>query len=140
MTDSSSQPLKYTVTHYRQPEHTHEEFINWIIKVHLPLALPVLKKHGVLEYSLFETPSAVNEAAKQEMGKFRPDWDFADFDCFLEYTLPSVETIKNVLSDPDWVVAVQDQDEWVDMGRALVSLGYSTPYLLKTGEIVNLKK
>jgi hypothetical protein len=45
-------PVKYTLTHYRKPQHDHESFINWIVKEHLPLALPVLKKHGVLEYSL----------------------------------------------------------------------------------------
>lgn len=46
------QPLKFTITHYRLPQHTHEAFINWITEEHLPLALPVLKKHGALGYSL----------------------------------------------------------------------------------------
>ncbi|KAK3326510.1 hypothetical protein B0H66DRAFT_589111 [Apodospora peruviana] len=137
---ADNQPLKYTVTHYRQKQHTHEAFINWIVDVHLPTAMPVLKKHGVLEYSLFVTPAALNGALKEEVGKFRPTWDFADFDCFIEYTIPDMQTIKNVMGDPDWAVAIKDQDDWVDMERALVSLGYCTPYLLKTGEVVNLKK
>lgn len=74
------------------------------------------------------------------MGKFRPTWDFADFDCVLEYTIPNVAAIKNVMSDPDWATAIKDQEDWVDTSKALVSLGYSTPYLLENGEVVNMPK
>jgi hypothetical protein len=44
--------MKYTVTHHRKAERTHELFIKWIVEEHLPLAIPIFKKHGVLEYSL----------------------------------------------------------------------------------------
>ncbi|KAF2236190.1 hypothetical protein EV356DRAFT_531126 [Viridothelium virens] len=115
-------PLKYTVTHYRKQQHTHEAFIKWIVEKHLPLAMPVFKKHGVLGYSL----------------EIQPTWDFADFDCFIEYTIPDVQVIKNVTSDPDWATATKDQDDWVDMTKILNSLGYSTPHLLETGEVVNM--
>lgn len=74
------------------------------------------------------------------MGKLRPSWEFADFDCFLEYTIPDVQTIKNVMSDPAWQEVIKDQEEWVDTSKALVSLGYHTPYLLETGEVVNMPK
>ena len=50
------QPVKLTITHYRKKEHTHEAFIKWIVEEHLPLAMPVFKKHGVLEYSLVSSP------------------------------------------------------------------------------------
>lgn len=73
------------------------------------------------------------------MGKIRPTWDFADWDCFLEYTIPNVETIKNVMADPDWPAALKDQDEWLDTSKALLSLGYHVPYLLETGEVVNMR-
>lgn len=46
------QRMKCTLTHYRKKEHTHEEFIRWIVEKHLPLAITILKKHGVLGYSL----------------------------------------------------------------------------------------
>lgn len=49
---AENQPLKYTVTHYRQSQHTHEAFMKWLVEVHLPLALPVLKRHGILGYAL----------------------------------------------------------------------------------------
>ncbi|KAI0420901.1 hypothetical protein F5X98DRAFT_311591 [Xylaria grammica] len=136
----SGQALKYTVTHYRKPEHTHEDFVKWIVEVHLPLAIPIFKKHGVIEYSLFVTPESLNGALKEEMEKFRPTWNFADFDCFIEYTINDLQVIKNVISDPDWPKAIENQDDWVDTTKALLSVGYSTPYLLKTGEVVNMPK
>ncbi|KAI1662332.1 hypothetical protein F4813DRAFT_396971 [Daldinia decipiens] len=141
--ENQGKPLKYTVSHYRKPEHTHEAFIKWMVEEHLPIAIPIFKRHGVLALTpdaYFVTPAVLNEAVKQEVGKFRPTWDFADFDCFIEYTIPDVQTIKNVTSDPEWPVAVKDQDDWVDSTKALVSLGYSTPYLLETGEVVNMPK
>ncbi|OGE52702.1 hypothetical protein PENARI_c009G09663 [Penicillium arizonense] len=50
-----SRPLKFTITHYRQQQHSHEAFINWVVEEHLPLAIPVFEKYGVIEYSLVST-------------------------------------------------------------------------------------
>jgi mannitol-1-phosphate/altronate dehydrogenase len=52
MAEGKDQPLKFTITHYRNPQHTHEAFIKWIVEDHFPLAMPVFKKHGVLGYTL----------------------------------------------------------------------------------------
>jgi len=114
--------------------------MKWIVEEHLPLAMPIFKKHGVLGYSLFVTPTDLNAAMKQQMGPLRPSWDFADFDFFIEYTIPDMQAVQNVMTDPDWPAAIKDQDDWVDTTKALVSLGYSTPYLLETGEVVNMPK
>ncbi|KAJ5355697.1 Dimeric alpha-beta barrel [Penicillium concentricum] len=134
-----SRPIKFTITHHRQQQHSHEAFMKWMVEEHLPLAMPVFVKYGVLEYSLFATPPSINDALKQEIIQIRPSWDFADFDCFIEYTLPDVETIKKVMSDPEWQIAVKDQSDWVQVSKALVSVGYSTPYVLN-GKPVNMAK
>lgn len=52
MATQESKPVKLTVTHYRKPEHSHEAFIKWITEEHVPLAMPIFQKHGVIEYSL----------------------------------------------------------------------------------------
>jgi len=78
------------------------------------------------------TPTSLNSAMKQEIGHLWPSWDFAEFDCFIEYTISDVHVIKNFMSDRDWLVAIKDQDDWVDTTKALVSLGYSTTYQLET--------
>jgi hypothetical protein len=159
-TPQASQPLKYTITHYRKQGVTHEEMMKYIVEEHLPLALPVLKKHGVISYSLvsdpprnpiyieqlidinisiqFVTPASLNEDLKQQLSKQRPTWETADCDCFIEYLIPDMGAIANVLADPDWLAALAGQEKWINIEKAMLSLGYSTPYLLETGEIVNL--
>ena len=57
--EQEGKPLKYTVTHYRQPQHTHEAFIKWIVEDHLPVAMPIFQKHGILGYSLVSTPAEI---------------------------------------------------------------------------------
>jgi hypothetical protein len=54
------EPLKYTLTHYRKPQRTHEAFIKWIVEEHLPIAMPVFKKHGILGYSLVSATETLN--------------------------------------------------------------------------------
>jgi hypothetical protein len=76
---------------------------------------------------------------KQVLGPFRPTWGYADFDCFIEYLLPDLDCVMKLMADPDWPAAIKNQDDWLDMSRALVSVGYETPYLVD-GEIVNLPK
>ncbi|KAK6956868.1 hypothetical protein Daesc_002150 [Daldinia eschscholtzii] len=99
-----------------------------MVEEHLPLAMLVFKRHSLLGYSLgsallstvlipglvqFVTPAVLNEAVKQEVGKAQPTWTFAKWDCYVEYTLPNLETIKNVTSDPEWHMAVKDEEDWV---------------------------
>ncbi|KAJ5915682.1 Dimeric alpha-beta barrel [Penicillium verhagenii] len=135
-----NQPVKLTMTHYRQQQHSHEAFINWIVQDHLPLAIPVFEKYGLTEYSLFITPSSLNDSLKQAIGESCPTWDFADFDCFIEYMLPSVETVMKIMSDPDWQIAIKDEDKWVDMPKALISVGYSTGNLLNKDPAISLSE
>ncbi|KAK5632126.1 hypothetical protein RRF57_007840 [Xylaria bambusicola] len=131
-------PLKYTVTHYRKPEHRHEAPIKRPVEEHPPPAIPIFKKHGVLAYSLFITPASLNGAPKQEMEKTRPTWDVADYDRIIEYTLSDMQVIPKVVSDPDWRAAIANEKADVDTKKALLSVGYSPPYLLEIGEAVNL--
>lgn len=44
--------MKFTLTHYRKAGITHEAFMKWIVEVHLPKALPLFKKHGIVGYAL----------------------------------------------------------------------------------------
>jgi hypothetical protein len=74
-----------------------------------------------------------------EFQEFRLTWKFADYDCIIEYTFRNMEIVRNVMSDPDWVgVALKDQEEWVDVPKALVSVGYCTSYLLASRDVVNM--
>lgn len=71
------------------------------------------------------------------MASLHPTWQVADYDCIIEYIMPDAETIGNTMVDPEWLEIVQDQVDWVDTSRALVSLGYYTQYISE-GEVVSL--
>jgi hypothetical protein len=49
------EPVKFTLTHYRKAGTTHEAFMKWIVEVHLPKAIPLFKKHGIIGYALVST-------------------------------------------------------------------------------------
>lgn len=86
------------------------------------------------------TPPSLSGALKAEMAQFFPTWNIADYDCVLEYTIPGMQVMKDIVADPDWIAATKDQDEWVNMQKALVSLGFSTTYLTENGKIINLQQ
>ena len=69
------------------------------------------------------------------MAVIHPTWQVADYDCFIEYTLPDVHTIGNVMTDPEWIEAVADQEDWVDTSRLLLSVGHHTHYL-SDGQVI----
>lgn len=71
------------------------------------------------------------------MTSFRPTWDFAEYDCVIEYIFPSLQTMRDIMADPEWSESIKDQDDWVDVPKALVSVGQITPYFLN-GEGINL--
>ncbi|KAJ5281453.1 Dimeric alpha-beta barrel [Penicillium angulare] len=134
-----SQPVKLTITHYRKPEHTHEAFIKWITDEHVPLAIPIFQKHGVIEYTLFVTPPPLNDSMRESLAEYQPNWQIADFDCFIEYQFPSMDAIGAFMTDPEWAEVLKDQVDWVDIPKALVSFGHSTSYILN-GRPVNVPK
>ncbi|KAI0206743.1 hypothetical protein F4808DRAFT_454660 [Astrocystis sublimbata] len=115
--------VKLSVTHYRKPELTHEAFMKWITEEHIPLAMPGFKRCGVVNYSIFETPSDMNTELKVAMGGHRAAWDYADFDCFIEYAFKDREAIGQLLTDPDFNKSIEHQEDWVDTSRALMSIG-----------------
>ncbi|PVH94897.1 hypothetical protein DM02DRAFT_660625 [Periconia macrospinosa] len=130
-------PVRFTLTHYRKEGTTHEDFMKWIVEVHLPKAIPVFQKHGVIGYALFDTPAAFNDPLREQMAVVNPTWEVADYDCIIEYTLPSIQTIGNIMQDPQWIEAVADQKDWVQIPKALLSLGYHTQYVSE-GKVLNL--
>ncbi|OAF62057.1 hypothetical protein VC83_01370 [Pseudogymnoascus destructans] len=87
MTEGQGQPLKFTITHYRKPQHTHEEFIKWIVEGHLPLAISVFNKHRILGYTLLE-------AVKDEEHWVDTSKALATLGYATQYLLPNGETVN----------------------------------------------
>ncbi|ROW12543.1 hypothetical protein VMCG_00504 [Cytospora schulzeri] len=116
---SSGKPIKYTVGHYRNKEVSHEDFVKWFTHEHLPAVLSLFKKHNISKYTL----------------------DMGGLDAVLEYWLHDLNDLKALVADPDWAAkAVEDEDKCCDLSRSRVHIGFDTPYLLESGEVINLPK
>lgn len=49
----------------------------------------------------------------------------ADFDATTTYWVRDPETLRNMLSDPEWDAQVQDvEDGWIDKDRASILVGW----------------
>ncbi|KAF1972677.1 hypothetical protein BU23DRAFT_643350 [Bimuria novae-zelandiae CBS 107.79] len=106
-----NKPIKFTITHYRKEGKTHEAFMKWLVEVHLPKAIPTFKKHGIIEYALFDTPAPMNKPLSEKMAGIRPTWQVADYDCIIEYIAPNPQTIDDVMGDEEWQQVLENQDE-----------------------------
>lgn len=81
----------------------------------------------------------MNEFAKEQIGGIHPTWEFATYDCVVEYIMPDLATVGKMTADPEWAVATKDEGEWVDDKKGLVSVGYVAQHLLPSGEILEIE-
>ncbi|KAL9622768.1 MAG: hypothetical protein Q9160_002886 [Pyrenula sp. 1 TL-2023] len=131
-------PLKYTVEHYRKEGVTEQAFLDWFRNVHIPAALPLMKKHGIVGYAVLAREPEVATAFQSEVDKVRPGWIVSTCDLVLEYWVPDLGCVTALVMDPDWDgKACKNQEDWLDMSRATMHVGYDTMYL-RGGEIVDL--
>lgn len=84
----------------------------------------------------FTTPPDLNEVAKEKLGGIHPTWEFASYDCVVEYIMPDLATVAKMTADPEWAVATKFEGEWIDDEKGLVSVGYVSTHLLPSGEIL----
>ena len=81
----------------------------------------------------------MNEFAKEKLGGIHPTWEFAPYDCVIEYVMPDLSTVSNMVADPEWPVVMKYEEEWIDDKKGLVSVGYVAPHLLPSGEILKIE-
>lgn len=55
----------------------------------------------------------------------------------MEYYLHDLNCLKTLISDPDWSEkAVNGQEDWVDMSRSTIHIGYESTHL--DGDVINV--
>ncbi|KAI1197673.1 hypothetical protein F5X97DRAFT_301669 [Nemania serpens] len=121
--------LKFTVQHYKNPNVSDEAFMKWYQEEHRPRMIRLVHKHKVDRYALYLTPSFLRVAFQEDLQKFRgkEGWKMAVFDATTTYWVKDPETLRNMLSDPEWDAQVQDvEDGWIDKDRASVLVGWET--------------
>ncbi|KAI8959808.1 hypothetical protein F5Y11DRAFT_331861 [Daldinia sp. FL1419] len=122
--------IKYTVEHYKKAGVSDADFANWFKDVQVANGLPLLKKHGIVKYAIHFRDAQLSAAFRAELDKVRPEWDVSDADITIEYYLPDIYLIQNLLADPEWQSkAAKDQENFVDLSRSTIHIGYETVYL-----------
>lgn len=82
----------------------------------------------------------MNAAFGTELAKVRPGWEMGGVDAVLEYWLHDMNDLKGLLMDPDWAgIAVKNENQWCDLSRSTVHLGFAKVYL-EDGEILKAPK
>lgn len=79
----------------------------------------------------------VGNAFQLEVDKVRPGWVVSTCEMVLEYWMYDLESLKSLIMDPEWQEkAVKGEDQWLDLSKATIHIGYNTTYL-EGGEITN---
>ncbi|KAI1414070.1 hypothetical protein F5Y13DRAFT_159665 [Hypoxylon sp. FL1857] len=122
--------IKYTLEHYRKEGVSEEAFSKWFQEVHIPAGVPLMKKHGITKYAVHTRLPQAAAAFEAILKEFRPSWDVSQADLVLEYWVPDLKFVENLVADPEWnEKAVKNQEEWIDVNRSTVHIGYETVYL-----------
>ncbi|KAI4861085.1 hypothetical protein F4820DRAFT_434706 [Hypoxylon rubiginosum] len=96
-----------------------------------------MNKYGITKYSVYTRLPELCDAFQGDLQRVRPTWEVSKADFVLEYWMPDLTCLKSLVMDPEWVGgAVRDQDDWIDMSKSTVHIGYDTTYL-ENGKILN---
>ncbi|KAI2622482.1 hypothetical protein GGR54DRAFT_598685 [Hypoxylon sp. NC1633] len=126
----SAQQIKYTVDHYRKEGVSEEALLKWFHEVHIPNAVPLMKKHGITKYAAHTRAPELCDAFQVALDSARPEWEISKADVVLEFWMPDMKCLSNLFLDPEWTEkAVKNQEDWINETISTVHIGYDTVYL-----------
>ncbi|KAJ2990137.1 hypothetical protein NUW58_g3105 [Xylaria curta] len=126
---SSHHAFKITVLVKRKPELSEDEFHNYWAEKHPPVVNKWLAKHGVIKYVQYHTPSKYRGQTEEMWPGLGVDL-VADYDGHAEFTVPSIEALKNAFADPFYKSHVQpDELKLFDPVRSYATFGYTRIYI-----------
>ncbi|KKK17624.1 hypothetical protein AOCH_007694, partial [Aspergillus ochraceoroseus] len=112
---SAQSQICITITGIRKPGMSEQEFHDYIVQHHSPLAIPFLAKYGIQEYNLVDNFAACRPYAEAlQMSK-----KIADYDYVVQFVMNDIEDFKHLWEDPEFRRAVKpDQRNFADETRS----------------------
>ncbi|KAL7942780.1 EthD domain-containing protein [Trichoderma barbatum] len=107
----------------RRPDLTEEQFYDYWRNVHGPKIAPWAKKHGIIGYTQFHTPSALRQPLKEMPMPLA----IMDFDGAVIWEITSLEHFLSAYEDPYYVNVIEpDEANFLDKSKeiATVTLGH----------------
>ncbi|KAK7754483.1 hypothetical protein SLS62_003503 [Diatrype stigma] len=120
-TPRQDQLIKFDVCLYKKDNISYDEFIKYATEVYPPKAVPLMKKHGIVQW------------AANEMG--RPEWTVPDYDIVMSYWLRSVDDLRALTTDPEWDELEKEAQEITNMTIGHFVIGHQTIHL--QGDVQN---
>ncbi|CAP60211.1 uncharacterized protein PODANS_1_5240 [Podospora anserina S mat+] len=99
-----TQLIKFSVYLYKKEDIDYDEFLNWVTKEYPSKAAPIMKRHGIVQWTQTVTPPHFRtpfRAALQHMG--RDKWTVPDYDVVMSYWIPTPDTMQALTQDPEWI-------------------------------------
>ncbi|KEQ78568.1 hypothetical protein M438DRAFT_401081 [Aureobasidium pullulans EXF-150] len=128
---TSSRPYKLTTLVRRRSDITEQEFHKYWSEKHPIVVNDWLARHGVVKYVQYHTPLELREQCKFGQGSSQ----IAEFDGYVELTVPNIEVLKRAFDDPFYKLHVApDEAVFIDAQGTRRTFGYEEVYI-KDGEV-----
>ncbi|THW15386.1 hypothetical protein D6C89_08222 [Aureobasidium pullulans] len=130
---TSFRPYKLTTLVRRRSDITEQEFHKYWSEKHPIVVNDWLARHGVVKYVQYHTPSELRDQCEFGQGSSQ----IAEFDGYVELTVPNIEALKRAFDDPFYKSHVApDEAVFIDAQGTRRTFGYEEVYI-KDGEVKN---
>ncbi|KAK3386513.1 EthD domain-containing protein [Podospora didyma] len=125
--------LCLTMCAYRKEGMDHEDYRNYMTKVHAPLVLGLMIKYGIDKYTMsHNSPQARSLMALIAGPQFS---NVADYDCIVQIQFRDVDQFVALKSDPEYKKIFHDHEKFADTTRSKMTIGWVQDFL-RDGEII----
>ncbi|CAK1361064.1 hypothetical protein CB0940_03525 [Cercospora beticola] len=136
---------RVTILAYRKDGMSEEEFHRHWTNSHAPKVSEHLRKHGIVGYTQYHTPSWLRAEARSQLptlGDFTVE-NVVDYDGFVELRMPELSCFENAMNDPYYaeVVAPDEKSFW-KFATSKITIGWEETYIdaSKGGEVAAIVK